>query len=370
MRTTLLCTVGTSLFGNLQRLNDTPDNQKVLKEYYERQNWSQLAKSLLNLDPKERICGAEINTIFEASKKNWLDLKNIVFLVSDTQAGKDTGAVLKHYFENHPRLNLQKVEIKPIEQLQDIHPGHFKTKGLRNLVRVLGEHVQRFGENQVAIDATGGYKAQIAVAVLMGQALNIPVYYKHERFSEIIDFPPLPIAMDYDILGKNAGLLTEFEKGKTFAQSEFDGLDEKLRVFLTEVEIDGEVLYELNAIGQLYLTAFRLRYPKIVNLVAAKHEERKGPTFGNDHHYPNSFKEFVRKVWKENNWIKTCHSTDYSGQQGIKDIGFFVRPQGEAVELIGTYKEKDFGARFVIRLTDESRQGLNWAALRLNDKYQ
>lgn len=172
---------------------------------------------------------------------------------------KNTGYVLKKYFEGRDDLNLQQVEFKIIDQLQDAIPKDFKIHGLRNLVRFVGDFIQRFGNENIAIDATGGYKAQIAIAVLIGQALDIPVYYKHERFSEIIDFPPLPISLDYDILGRNSDILTDFERGKSYAKSELDNFDEKLRVFLTEIEIDNEPVFELNAIGQLYLTSFRLR---------------------------------------------------------------------------------------------------------------
>jgi len=374
MPTSLLCTVGTSLFSNLERLNeqtdDKPANWKTLKELYEKNQWPQLAKALLELGPGERTCGAEINTIHETGKKKWLELRNIVLLVSDTDQGSNTGSVLKHYFKKRKDISLKQVEVKEVEDLQDSEPARFKTKGLRNLVRILGELIGRFGKNDVAIDATGGYKAQIAVAVLVGQAMNIPVYYKHELFSEIIDFPPLPISLDYDILGNNAGLLTEFEKGKSFSQSELNELDEKLRVFLTEVEVDEEVLYELNAIGQLYLTSFRLRYPNVVNLVPANENERKAPTFGNDHHYPRNFKEFVNKVWQENNWIRSCYTISYAGQRQIQGIDFFVKQEKENHVVAGTYKEKDFGARFIIRLTDESRPSLNWAALNLNERYK
>ncbi|MGI5862875.1 MAG: putative CRISPR-associated protein [Myxococcales bacterium] len=72
--------------------------------------------------------------------------------------------------------------------------------GLRNLVRAIGKIARDAGGPEwVAINATGGYKAQIAVAVLIGQALGSPVFYKHERFeSEVIAFPPMPVSFDYD----------------------------------------------------------------------------------------------------------------------------------------------------------------------------
>ncbi|GIV30290.1 MAG: hypothetical protein KatS3mg028_1407 [Bacteroidia bacterium] len=375
MRNTLICTVGTSLFeSNLKRLSESssecPENWEEIKTQFDNSNWNELAKELLKVNPSNRTCGAEINTIEEAKKKKWLELNNLILLVSDTEAGKNTGYVLKKYFENRDDLNLQQVEFKVIEQLQDAEPKNFKIHGLRNLVRIVGDYIKRFGNETIAIDATGGYKAQIAVAVLIGQALDIPVYYKHERFSEIIDFPPLPISLDYDILGRNSDILTDFERGKSYAKSELDNFDEKLRVFLTEIEIENEPVFELNAIGQLYLTSFRLRYPKVVNVKALSDSERKEPTFRDDH-YPIGFKDFVEKVWRENKWIKTCWSLSYHGQQSIKGIGFTVKPDGSKNIIVGTYQDKNnFGARFQVVLADESSESLNWVADQLNQKYR
>lgn len=378
MRNTLICTVGTSLFeGNLKNLSESspgrPENWQEIKTQFDNKNWDELAKELLKVKPNNRTCGAEINTIEEAKKKKWLELNNLIFLVSDTEAGRDTGYVLKKYFESRDDLSLQQVEFKVIDKLQDEKPKDFKIHGLRNLVRSVGDFIQRFGSENIALDATGGYKAQIAVAVLIGQALDIPVYYKHERFSEIIDFPPLPISLDYDILGRNSDILTDFERGKSFAKSELDNFDEKLRVFLTEIEIDNEPVFELNAIGQLYLTSFRLRYPKVVNLKPLSDNERKLPTFGNDHHYPIGFTTFVEKVWKETSWIKTCSSLDYNKQKSIKGTGFSVKRDERSNKdiLVGTYLDRDnFGARFQVVLADESSESLNWAADQLNQKYR
>lgn len=38
------------------------------------------------------------------------------------------------------------------------------------------------------------------------------MYYMHERFSEIIAFPPLPVAFDFEIWMRASGLLTILEK--------------------------------------------------------------------------------------------------------------------------------------------------------------
>ncbi|MCS7028475.1 MAG: putative CRISPR-associated protein [Bacteroidia bacterium] len=368
--------MGTSLFeGNLKKLSegnlDLPENWQSIKSEFDKQNWDGLAKELLKVEPSERICGAEINTIEEIKKKKWIELKNIILLVSDTELGKNTGIVLKKYLESREDLRLKHVEFKAVEQLQDQQPKIFKMKGLRNLVKEIGDYVYRYSHENVAIDATGGYKAQIAIAVLIGQALNLPVYYKHERFSEIIDFPPLPISLDYDILGQNSDILTDFERGKVYTATELKNFDEKLRVFLNEVEVDNETLFELNPIGQIYLTSFRLRFQKNFTLKSLDDTQRKEPTFASTHHYPTGFKEFVQKVWRENKWIKTCWSLDYSGQRAIKGIGFSVKLYKGKNIILGTYEDRNnFCGKFQVVLSDESNDHLNWAVDELNQKYR
>ncbi len=82
MRNTLICTVGTSLFGNLKNLSENtlnkPNNWKEIKECYNPIQPQKLSHELLKILPTERICGAEINTIEEARKKKWLDIQNII----------------------------------------------------------------------------------------------------------------------------------------------------------------------------------------------------------------------------------------------------------------------------------------------------
>lgn len=78
----------------------------------------------------------------------------------------------------------------------------FKMRGLRSLVGTiveLVEHEKKAG-NEVAINATGGFKAEIAYATLIGLLYDIPVYYIHDAFKEIIDLPPAPIQWDLSLL--------------------------------------------------------------------------------------------------------------------------------------------------------------------------
>lgn len=370
VRHTLLCTVGTSLFaGNLARLDETtparPPNWENLRRAHDEGDLPRIADELRRVAPGARLCGAEINTIEHIRTRKDIDLRRIVFLVSDTEAGRDTGAVLQRYFEGRADLALDDVCVEVIDRLQDERPFDFKQHGLRNLVRVMGRHIRRYGQDYVAIDATGGYKAQIAIAALVGQALGVPVFYKHERFNDLIDFPPMPVAFDYALLGEHAGMLAALEAGETLTASEAGSVDARLRVLLTEVREGRETLYALSPIGQLFMEGYRLRHPKPVRLPTARN--RKPPRFRDDH-YPAGFRDFVEKVWRENDWIRSAHSLPYDKQKGIPGIGFFVRTTPEGPELIGTYR-RDFGARFRLTVPDASPETLTHVAHLLNERY-
>ena len=64
--TTVICTVGTSLFKpNLAGLKtDDPDpTRKALAAAFAAGDWAAVAAGLLKLEPTERLCGAEINSL-------------------------------------------------------------------------------------------------------------------------------------------------------------------------------------------------------------------------------------------------------------------------------------------------------------------
>lgn len=390
---TLVATVGTSLIENLKKLPDSADKfygefissgaenvewpaiQRILHTYKSSQ-WRQLGIALKAVPDTARLCGAEINSIAALNRKGWLDLSRIFFFVSDTSDGEHTGEILKAYYEERSKeLGLQRVKYQRIEQLQDERPWDFRTLGLRNLVREVGKVIHEAGgPSFAAIDATGGYKAQIAVAALIGVALDIDVYYKHEKFNEIISFPPLPVTLDYDLLGRHGRLISAFEDEGLMTEEETGTIDEELQVLLEQEVINGERCWALSPIGEVYLTGFRFRNPRKPSEVRdALSEERKPPSFPDDH-YPEGFKEFVEKVWRETPWITRCVAKDYSGQAGIKRTGFDLRDMGgdsrQEYVIIGTYVDRNgFGGRFEVMITSNRKADLIWAVDKLNQEF-
>ena len=204
---TVICTVGTSLFGNLRALKpDDPSAARAgLAAAFAAGENDSILEGLLTLEPNDRVCGAEINSLASLIGKGYAVADaNVVFCHSDTEDGRAIGAILADYHQHrgHPVASAC-----PIDDLQDKDPKRFRTRGLRNLAKVVCRVIREYDPSSCAINATGGYKAQIAIAVLMGQAIGVPVYYKHELFDEIIAFPPMPVAFNFDAWMRLSGVL-------------------------------------------------------------------------------------------------------------------------------------------------------------------
>ncbi|HGJ65133.1 TPA: putative CRISPR-associated protein, partial [bacterium] len=262
----LICTVGTSLKQNIDNLrsNNTEDNPLNTRfiEAYDEAQWQSIGNTLRGLDPQNRLCGAEINSIDSISRHRNLIGENtqIFFLHSDTDDGENISRILCAYYAGRS-------EAIRVEELQDADPKAFRTKGLRNLAKQMCKIIH---ENQVlrsrncAINATGGYKAQIAIAVLIGQALRVPVYYKHERFDEVIEFPPMPVSLDFQLWMRVSGLLYALDgTSEPLKRSEYSEIidnENSVESLINTEQIDGVDYIELSPVGQIFHEAYREQF--------------------------------------------------------------------------------------------------------------
>jgi putative CRISPR-associated protein (TIGR02619 family) len=180
MMRTILTTVGTSLLGNAGRALGSGELSDV-----------DLANYLARTDPV-RAC-AETNGLSRLLRDGDL----IVFLHSHTDEGRRCAEALRrHYAKRGYRAEL--VEIPDLSYTE----SRFKLRGLRGLVAALAHRIERERERGrgVLINATGGFKAEIAYATLVGLLFDVPVYYIHELFQDLIEMPPVPVAWDYAVL--------------------------------------------------------------------------------------------------------------------------------------------------------------------------
>jgi putative CRISPR-associated protein (TIGR02619 family) len=262
MRNTLICTVGTSLLNNLKFAKD-----EAIQAAFQDCNWNQISLLLLDQDNSARICGAEINSITSICNKGYLqDPIRLIFLVSDTEDGRIIGHLLQLYYNNNKNsIRFQEnVDVRVLTGLRDDNISSFKKQGLKSLVREISTEVSKFSPECTAINATGGYKAQISFAATIGQALEIPVYYLFEKFSEVIELPPQPISLDLAFWLNNYLLFESLESEQTVQKDTFS-LEVESNLFdslIDEETIDGVAYISLSAMGLLFNARSRLQFAK------------------------------------------------------------------------------------------------------------
>lgn len=384
---TLAVTVGTSMFSNLERidLQKNPHLNAICELYGKLENKTtepekfriiqDLANHFLSMEPDERLLGAEITSVYSMIQKNFLskDRERIFFFVSDTQKGKDMGDILKHYFQDDScKIKFKECNVVVIEKLQDEKPLDFKVHGLSYLVRELGKVYSQWQYCDLGINATGGYKAQIAIAVAFGQVMQIPVFYKHELFDQIISFPRVPFTINLNLIENNLKFWADIaEPSAAFTEEELQKytidpeVREEIDPLLEYIEEENVKHYSLSPLGQIYWQ----RYLANNRDIALKPEicpgkERTSVTFRDDH-YPDGFREYAVKVYNENEFIKSCHSLPYHGQQSIKHGSFYIHNNKH---IIGEYQDKkNFGARFEIMSNAKNELERNWVIKQLEE---
>lgn len=348
----LLCTVGTSLFRpNLEGLKSAlasgtiAPERRALAEAYAQQNWTTVAQHLTSVDAHARLCGAEINSIASLLQHKYITQDcGLFFLHSDTPDGFAIATILQQYYraKGHGL-----VEIVNITDLQDQDPKRFRTKGLRQLAREVCKILRERSPAACAINATGGYKAQIAIAVLIGQAVGVPVYYKHEFFEEIIAFPPMPVALDFELWMRASGMLFDLVRNLEPVPASLyaEEWSETYESLVERVTIDHQDYLELSPTGQIFHDTFHERFRShrdqvLPPPVPAGH---KRPPRLEVSGWPGEHPEvqrFMEDVTVANPWVSHCATFYYNPDLGER-TRFRQSPYGiEGILSNSTYTVK------------------------------
>jgi putative CRISPR-associated protein (TIGR02619 family) len=369
----LLCTVGTSLFGNLDTLAPNlregrlPDEYRPLADAHAARQWGAVAAHLAALAPTDRVCGAEINSVASLLAKDYAVRDcGLYFFHSATEDGRSIAAILTAYFRARGHTPVEAIEVP---DLQDADAKRFRTHGLRNLARAICKVIRDHSAAACAINATGGYKAQIAIAVLLGQALGVPVYYKHERFSEIIAFPPLPVALDFEVWMRASGLLFDLEREPRPADDYADDWDERYESLVERVTIDGRDYLELSPTGQIFHETFRYRFRSHRDQVLpppVPQGHKKPPILKSDEGHmlahADEIRRFLTRVTQEVPQVALCVTT-YFNPDLPRPSGF--RARGEGIE--GTYGGGSWCAKFRVETTAQTAGQRNAVVAALNE---
>lgn len=371
MRNTLLCTIGTSLLGNLKRLGE----EHIAHQAFVREDYAQVAKALLKESPTARLCGAEVNSITSIVNSGHLyECMHLVFLVSDTPEAQIIAGILQHYY-THPENPIQfETVVSPItlKGLNDESPERFQREGLKSLVSEISSAVAEYSAEAIAINATGGYKAQISFAGMIGQALNIPVYYLFEGFSKAIELPPQPVSLDLTLWLTHYPLLAQLNTNDAVKKSaaHIDDSVDVLSALVDEIEMDGEVYLDLSAMGKLFFYRCEFQYKEKAKALLKQipqtdlPDHKKKVALGKDHHGTDKLLKFSKKLCRSPYVEGIVHSLPYTPHQ--RDPILRISEAGK-IEFVLTWTDAGYG--LCIQSTANNKRDAAIVAQHLKEKF-
>ncbi|MCS7241286.1 MAG: putative CRISPR-associated protein [Candidatus Caldatribacterium sp.] len=306
---TILNTVGTSLCKNAA----SSQNPTI----------SELVQFLEVTDP--RRASAETNALSHILKED----DALVFLHSETKDGELCAKALATYYEQKGHES-RTVLVKDLSYRE----ADFRLRGLRSLVGQLFACIQEEKQKgrEVLINATGGFKAESAYATLVGLLCNVPVYYIHEVFQEIIAMPPLPIGWDYSFVAEyeeifeflEADLRSRFEFKEKFRE-----LPAKVRTLLAEEE---NYVF-LSPAGEALFQAYRAKLTQTPRIPVYFSKRALEWYKEADATVQESVRRILRKLM--------LPEVRRNGAKKLKDPRCFVYPQGHVDERVFFCEKED-----------------------------
>ncbi|MEN3183593.1 MAG: putative CRISPR-associated protein [Atribacterota bacterium] len=299
---TILNTVGTSLLKNaaFSGKPTVPDLVRFLKM----------------TDPKK--ASAETHALRHIMRED----DALVFLHSETEDGALCAQALAVYYEDKGH-EVRTVLVKDLSYRET----DFRLRGLRSLVGKLFACIREEKQKgrEVLINATGGFKAEGAYATLVGLLCNIPVYYIHEIFQEIIPMPPLPIDWDYSYIAEHEEIL-EFLSQDLRTRFEFREQFPKIPKEIHTLLEEEENYVFLSPAGEALFQAYRTkleqapRIPVYFSKRALEWYEKADTTI----------RENVRRILRK----LLLPEVRRNGAKKLKDPRCFVYPQGHRDERV------------------------------------
>ncbi len=192
----------------------------------------------------------------------------------------------------------------------------------------------------------------------MGQAIGVPVYYKHELFDEIIAFPPMPVALDFEAWMRLSGVLFVLERDAQPADilDDHPGDVETLESLVDRIDIDGQDYIELSPTGQIFHETFRERFRAHRDRMLpppVPAAEKKTPHFEDSGTMDKirGLKAFVQAVIDEVPQVAQC-ATFYSNPDLPRPSKFWVGSDG----IVGQYGDGKGLVKFRVETREDERR--------------
>lgn len=272
----LVATCGTSVLTNAREIKAEVLGERRYSQMTEEEGNLIKEKVLSKLSDKEaneRCCGAELNSIYHLIEKGEFLKKEIHLIVSDSIDGKLAGEIIKTLLLE--KLNIDKIEVITIDDLNIGNEHKFAKKGLRNLAKKVTKLICDNGAENIVLSPIGGLKAEIIIVALIGQVFGIPCYYLYENSTNIVEILPLPVSIDLEFLKNNVGIISKIYKEQIVVKQEIESYlkaNPNLRNILEEEKIDNDICYALSPLG---ITGYEKLFSETQRLLPRKAKEEE-----------------------------------------------------------------------------------------------
>ncbi len=182
MMKTILTTTGISLLTNVARDLKKPAaavTDEELRHFFQK------------VDPS--MAAAETNSLLKIAEID----DEVILLYTTTVAGERCAKEIQRYLQNQNWSNVRLRQL-PLGS----NEAHFERQGLRDLVNILIDEIIKAQrqKREVIINATGGFKAEVAYTTMVGMIFQVPIKYIYQDFDQPITLPVLPINWNIDLL--------------------------------------------------------------------------------------------------------------------------------------------------------------------------
>jgi putative CRISPR-associated protein (TIGR02619 family) len=186
-----ILTVGISLLTNFAKARNLPLDQVLRRP-------KQLAE-FLKTDP--RAACSEINSLDARTgllrKKTKGLAVSLVYSATTGQESRLAARLLGNFLKLRgievTEIKLGDIAVPASPEADPAEAARLAEAGLLRLYDKLQAHVRKLRERhpdlEIAFNATGGYKAEIAILYGLGCELGLPVYYLHETYRVPITLP-------------------------------------------------------------------------------------------------------------------------------------------------------------------------------------
>lgn len=347
---TLITTVGTSVLGNFRRELPSGSSLTDLPDVTVFSQW------MANSNPAK--ASAETNTWRGINAFDSSDTR-AVLIHTDTEDGAFCAEMLASYAVSN---GIQAVTVR-VNGLTYDQPDHFN-KGLANLARAICS-AKRTAETRgyAEIVATGGFKAETAIANLIGALLNLDVHYIHEKLDRVITIQSLPVSLDIqwirsDPVQRLLNAITVADDHCVMLSDEIRALlkqDERMQLLAESVFMAEGSMVELTVLGEIALE-LKSQPPLVWPSICDSDPARK-VLLNTGHHHPDGWQQFLATL-SRSAYVTSIRFDGAIRQQGFRNIGPVVGSNSDIGAFLDDQRSPPLQLRVTTTATDERQRHL------------